>query len=183
MHQQCLKKETNNNVDVKIEKATSTTSPVEEENDRQFLSTLSVNNSLNMSCPLGNQPIQSHPSPLAGLQLIIAPYAAKFLVLAIKDRVRHGRHFTFKTQGSAVTFLAESVTGSIVSKTEPYGIIGYWLQVMISNDLLNKMLESFQCLNGISYDKIELPKVFEWPENNLEIIIDNIFDDRVTEIN
>lgn len=86
-------------------------------------------NSMDMSTISNTQPIPAKLMPLHGLELIIAPLFAKYLVLAVRDRLRHGRHFTFKSENSAITFVSESVTGVVVSKIEPYVIQGYWLQV------------------------------------------------------
>lgn len=131
-----------------------------------------VDNSLNISCPFDNQSMpESRVIPLDGLHLTLAPYAAKFLMLAIRDRIRHGRHFTFKCQNSAVTFVSESVTGAVVTKHQPYGVLGYWMQVLISNELIPKMIDAFRELT-ISDEKMELPKHFEWPDKNLVIDID-----------
>lgn len=151
------------------------TNNVNDNNERKFL-----DNSLTMSCPFDNN-MQSSSLPnessnhiisLDGLHLTLAPYAAKFLMLAIRDRIRHGRHFTFKCQNSAVTFVSESVTGAVVTKVNPYGVLGYWMQVLISDDLIPKMIDAFKELT-IGDDKMVLPKHFEWPDKNLIIDIDN----------
>uniref|UniRef100_A0A1B0DF74 Uncharacterized protein n=1 Tax=Phlebotomus papatasi TaxID=29031 RepID=A0A1B0DF74_PHLPP len=62
-----------------------------------FSSSMSTSNSLSMSGPIDTKPVTGHTVPLGGIEFTLAPYAAKFLVLAIKDRIRHGRHFTFKS--------------------------------------------------------------------------------------
>lgn len=61
----------------------------------------------------------------------------------------HGRHFTFKSilSHSAVTIVAPSVTGTFVSKEKPYVVQGPWLQVLLSEELAEKMAEEFQILN------------------------------------
>lgn len=143
--------------------------------DQKFTSSsLSTNNSLNMCCPLNAsyQPNTSQVVHLEGLQLTLAPYAAKFLVLAIRDRIRHGRHFTFKCQNLALTLVSESVTGAVVTKKNPYGVLGYWMQILITDDLIDVMLESFQELVG-GIRTMTLPKEYDWPDKNLKIIIDN----------
>lgn len=62
----------------------------------------------------------------------------------------HGRHFTFKSilSHSAVTIVAPSVTGTVVSKERPYVVQGPWLQVLLSEELSEKMAEEFQVLNA-----------------------------------
>lgn len=112
----------------------SVNQPIKTETDcteivNNFPTSMSVNNSLSMCCPLDYQPMQSQVISLDGLHLTLAPYAAKFLILAIKDRIRHGRHFTFKCQNRALTFVSESVSGAVVSRKAPYGVLGYWIQV------------------------------------------------------
>ncbi|XP_029161034.1 suppressor of fused homolog [Nylanderia fulva] len=108
---------------------------------------------------------------LSGLHLTFNLEAGSLLPLAIKGRVMHGRHFTFKSilSHTAVTIVAPSVTGTFVSKDRPYVVQGPWLQVLLSEELAEKMAEEFQILN--TPDKIQLPKTFSWPEHNLVITI------------
>lgn len=60
----------------------------------------------------------------------------------------HGRHFTFKSilSHTAVTIVAPSVTGTFVSKDRPYVVQGPWLQVLLSEELSEKMAEEFEIL-------------------------------------
>lgn len=135
-----------------------------------------INNSQSiggMSCPLDSQELPSRVVHLEGLELTLAPYAGKFLILAIRDRIRHGRHFTFKSPNMAVTFVAESVTGSVVSRENPYGVLGYWIQVMIPDYMIPRMLEALQPLDKTIENFTTLPLTFEWNEMNLRIVIDN----------
>ncbi|XP_036342403.1 suppressor of fused homolog [Rhagoletis pomonella] len=130
------------------------------------------NSSLHKSCPLNYQPHSANSVSFDGIEITLAPYAAKYLMLAIKDRIRHGRHFTFKAQHLALTLVAETVTGAIVSKSSPYGIIGYWIQVLIPKELVPRMMEAFQNLQldmvAESKEKYEL----YWPEWKLKLTID-----------
>jgi len=73
----------------------------------------------------------------------------------------HGRHFTFKSilSHSAVTIVAPSVTGTFVSKENPYVVQGPWLQVLLSEELSEKMAEEFQILNAP--DKVNMRDCFE----------------------
>lgn len=61
----------------------------------------------------------------------------------------HGRHFTFKSilSHTAITIVAPSVTGTFVSKDRPYVVQGPWLQVLLSEELSERMAEEFQILN------------------------------------
>lgn len=101
---------------------------IEDSENKNFLSSMSTSNSLAMSCPV-QYPMESQVIHLEGLHITLAPYAAKFLMLAIKDRIRHGRHFTFKCQNRALTFVSELVSGSAVTRSTPFGVLGYWTQV------------------------------------------------------
>lgn len=132
-----------------------------------------LNNSLSMSCPIDSQPIPSRVIPLEGLELTLPVYAAKFLILAIKDRIRHGRHFTFKSGNLAVTFVAESVTGSVATKALPFVVLGYWIQVLIPDDLIPRMLNKLEPIDWRNTNNLELPISFEWPDMNFKIVIVN----------
>lgn len=123
MQEQCTLNENVKKVEIKTEQ------PEAVDGSNNFLSSMSISNSLNQCCPLEYQPQQSRVLHLEGLHLTLAPCAAKFLVLAIRDRIRHGRHFTFKCQNMAITFVSESVSGSVVTKANPFGVLGYWMQV------------------------------------------------------
>lgn len=62
----------------------------------------------------------------------------------------HGRHFTFKSvlSHSAITIVASSVTGTLVSNDKPYVVQGPWLQVLINDELAAKMADEFQIFNS-----------------------------------
>lgn len=61
----------------------------------------------------------------------------------------HGRHFTFKSilSHAAVTIVAPSVTGTLVTKDKPYVVQGPWLQVLLPENLAERMSYEFQILN------------------------------------
>lgn len=67
-----------------------------------------------------------------------------------RGRVMHGRHFTFKSilSHTAITIVAPSVTGTLVSREKPYVVQGPWLQVLLPEDLSEKMAQEFQILNS-----------------------------------
>lgn len=103
-----------------------------ESNDTRFFEAMSCSNSLDKSAMSFRDELNPPKSiALEGLELKIAPQYAKYLVLAIRDRIRHGRHFTFKSDHLAITFVSETVTGDgvAVSKREPFAMLGYWMQV------------------------------------------------------
>lgn len=88
-----------------------------------------------------------------------------------RGRVRHGRHFTFKSAlgETAVTLVAHSVTGTLVNPDNPYVAQGSWLQVLIPDDLEQDMAVTFQAL--ASPEALSLPKTFSWPDRKLSITI------------
>ncbi|UXI20331.1 26S proteasome non-ATPase [Sarcoptes scabiei] len=59
--------------------------------------------------------------------------AGILLPLALRGRLKHGRHFTFKNvEGDlAVTFVTASIEGSFVTEEKPYAIQGPWLQILV----------------------------------------------------
>lgn len=107
-----------------------------ESNDARFFEAMSCSNSLDKSAmSIIRDELLSQPKsafPLEGLEIKIGPDYAKYLALAINDRIRHGRHFTLKNDRLALTFISEAVTGDgvAVTKREPYALFGYWLQVL-----------------------------------------------------
>lgn len=111
--------------------------------------------------------------PLEGLELTVAPQFAKYLVLAIRDRLRHGRHFTLKSESTAITFVSELVGGTVVTKAMPYALQSFWMQVLIPNDLIPYMVEKLESLVDYEDNSSDSEKVFEWPDHYLKIIIGN----------
>lgn len=65
-----------------------------------------------------------------------------------RGRVKHGRHFTFKSVlgDTAITLVAPVVTGTLVTAEQPYVVHGPWLQVLIPDQLAQKMITSFEIL-------------------------------------
>ncbi|KAJ4431518.1 hypothetical protein ANN_20116, partial [Periplaneta americana] len=86
---------------------------------------------------------------LEGLHLTFNLEAGSLLPLAIRGRVKHGRHFTFKSVlgDTAITLVAPTVTGTLVDAEHPYVAHGPWLQVLIPDDLAQVMSDSFEVLN------------------------------------
>lgn len=126
-------KQTNENVDAPVIKS--------DVNDARFFEAMSISHSLDKSAmSIVRNELNNHPKaiPLEGLELKIGPESAKYLALAIKDRIRHGRHFTFKNDNLALTFVSESVTGDgvAVSKATPFALFGFWIQVSVISNVL-----------------------------------------------
>lgn len=138
LNAQILIDKLNENIDAPIKTET---------NDSRFFEAMSCSNSLDKSAMTMKDDLNPPKAvPLEGLELKIAPMFAKYLVLAIRDRIRHGRHFTFKSDYLAITFVAETVTGDgvVVTKQEPYAIFGYWMQV----SFVKQFLFAFLFLNN-----------------------------------
>jgi len=97
--------------------------------------------------------------------------AGNILPLAFKGRLKHGRHFTFKTVSGdlAITLVTESVSGSHVSLESPYAIHGPWLQILIPRSSLDGMIEELE--EVFPLQQTHLPKVFSWQDNTLSITI------------
>ncbi|XP_050420297.1 suppressor of fused homolog [Adelges cooleyi] len=97
--------------------------------------------------------------------------AGLLLPFVLKGRIRHGRHFTFKSivGDSTITFVAPSVSGSVVTEEKPYVAQGSWLQVLVPNSFLETMENSLNFLNEPILEP--LPKTVFWSEQNLTITI------------
>lgn len=108
---------------------------------------------------------------LDGLHLTFNLEAGSLLPLAIRGRVRHGRHFTFKSVlgETAITLVASSVTGTLVDSEKPYVSQGAWLQVLIPDELIPSMAQSFETLT--KPEQLALPKTFSWPDRKLSVTI------------
>lgn len=112
-----------------------------------------------------------HVRRLEGVHLAFNLEAGSLLPLAVRGRVRHGRHFTFKSMldDTAITLVAASVTGTLVNHERPYAAQGAWLQVLIPDDLAQDMANTFAAL--AAPETLLLPKTFVWPEQKLTITI------------
>ncbi|XP_070540904.1 suppressor of fused homolog [Ptychodera flava] len=106
-----------------------------------------------------------------GVKLKFNMEAGALLPLALKGRLKHGRHFTFKsiTGDVAVTLVSPHVEGSIVDETHNYAAHGPWLQILIADDALDSIIEDLEVLSNPS--EVELPKHFTWPNKRLAITI------------
>lgn len=75
------------------------------------------------------------------------------LLIIFRGRVKHGRHFTFKSVlgETAITLVAHSVTGTLVENEHPFVTQGSWLQVLISDDLAQDMAVTFQVYQSFTF--------------------------------
>ncbi|KAL8598341.1 hypothetical protein ACOMHN_047662 [Nucella lapillus] len=72
--------------------------------------------------------------------------AGSLLPLALRGRLKHGRHFTFKSvlNDVAVTLVSPSVVGSIADEEHPFAAHGTWLQVLIRSDFREEMISDLE---------------------------------------
>ncbi|XP_078499782.1 suppressor of fused homolog isoform X2 [Lissotriton helveticus] len=98
--------------------------------------------------------------------------------LCLRGRLLHGRHFTYKsiTGDTAITFVSTGVEGAFATEEHPYAAHGPWLQILLTEELVEKMLEDLDDLT--SPEELKLPKEYSWPEKKLKISIlpDTVFD-------
>ncbi|XP_018645652.1 suppressor of fused, putative [Schistosoma mansoni] len=98
--------------------------------------------------------------------------AGEMLPLAVNDRLRHGRHFTFLNANypdHAITLVPSGVSGAFVSEETPYVARGPWLQILLTDDFLEQLEFQFSCL--LYPNELHLPLVFRWPERHLRICL------------
>ncbi|CAG0883225.1 unnamed protein product [Cyprideis torosa] len=108
---------------------------------------------------------------LGGVRFNLNLEAAGLLPLALRGRIRHGRHFTFKSVSgeTAVTLVAPAVTGAFTSPREPYVAHGPWLHVLVQEELAETMLKD---VNDLLLQKhLSLPVDLQWPEYGLTVTI------------
>lgn len=93
------------------------------------------------------------------------------LPLALRGRLKHGRHFTFKSvlNEAAITLVSSSVVGSIATEQSPFAAHGPWLQVLISDDFIDEMLHDLSFIADTNV--ITSPKVFQWENRHVTITI------------
>ena len=67
---------------------------------------------------------------------------------SFRGRLKHGRHFTFKSFAgdSAVTFVSEGVEGSLVGVDRPLSAHGPWLQVWVDPQHTDKILADIETI-------------------------------------
>nr|XP_054765551.1 suppressor of fused homolog [Lytechinus pictus] len=108
---------------------------------------------------------------LDGVSIKLNLEAAALLSLAVRGRLTHGRHFTFKNVANdcAVTLVSPSVEGSFVEETHPYVAKGPWLQLLIRSEFAETMASDLEFLQ--SKEKLDLPKVIDWRDKRITLTI------------
>ncbi|MBN3295849.1 SUFU protein, partial [Amia calva] len=98
--------------------------------------------------------------------------------LCLRGRLLHGRHFTYKsiTGDTAITFVSTGVEGAFATEEHPYAAHGPWLQILLTEEFVERMLDDLEDLTALLETK--LPKEYSWPEKKLKISIlpDSVFD-------
>ncbi|XP_068238037.1 suppressor of fused homolog [Palaemon carinicauda] len=105
------------------------------------------------------------------IHLTINLESGALLPLALRGRLKHGRHFTFKSvlDAWAVTFVSPAVAGSFVDSGCPYASRGPWLQILIPDDFLPTLVDDLSDL--ADPDEVTIPLTFRWPNKKLSITI------------
>ncbi|ELU09419.1 hypothetical protein CAPTEDRAFT_156783 [Capitella teleta] len=108
---------------------------------------------------------------IEGVHLKLNLEAGSLLPLAVKGRLRHGRHFTFKSvmNDVAVTLVSNLVVGSIVDEHNPYAAHGPWLQILLMDDFMEDFMADISELTHMPDS--QLPKTYQWPSHKLTITI------------
>ncbi|KAM9476967.1 suppressor of fused homolog isoform 2-T2 [Clarias gariepinus] len=100
------------------------------------------------------------------------------LPLCLRGRLLHGRHFTYKSINgdTAITFVSTGVEGAFATEEHPYAAHGPWLQILLTEEFVERMLVDLQDLS--IRDESKLPKEYSWPDKKLKISIlpDTVFD-------
>ncbi|OQR71854.1 suppressor of fused-like [Tropilaelaps mercedesae] len=131
---------------------------------------------------VGGRPVEDYcledgmPAPtkkLKALHLQINLEAGLLLPLMLKGRLKHGRHFTYKSamNSSALTFVVPSVQGSFVSEESPFAVQGQWCQALIQEDLVEDMIEDLDHLTKDDPETLELPRTYNFPHHHLAITL------------
>ncbi|XP_015924709.1 suppressor of fused homolog [Parasteatoda tepidariorum] len=108
---------------------------------------------------------------LEGIHLRFNLEAGSLLSLALQGRLKHGRHFTFKSVvgDTIITFVPVNVTGAFVDEEHPYAAHGPWLQVLLKEEDIECMLAELTELSEL--DAFALPKTFEWCDRRLIVTL------------
>ncbi|KAG7159799.1 Suppressor of fused-like [Homarus americanus] len=108
---------------------------------------------------------------LESVHLTINLESGALLPLALRGRLKHGRHFTFKSvvDIGAVTLVPPAVAGAFVDAACPYASRGPWLQIFIPDDFLPLMAADLADL--ADPEEVTLPTTFRWPNKKLTITV------------
>uniref|UniRef100_A0A8C4W2X4 Suppressor of fused homolog n=1 Tax=Gopherus evgoodei TaxID=1825980 RepID=A0A8C4W2X4_9SAUR len=87
--------------------------------------------------------------------------------LCLRGRLLHGRHFTYKsiTGDTAITFVSTGVEGAFATEEHPYAAHGPWLQILLTEEFVERMLEDLEDLT--SPEEVRLRCSHIWPREKL----------------
>lgn len=98
--------------------------------------------------------------------------------LAIRGRLNHGRHFTFRSPHAdgAITFVSDGIEGALATADNPFVTRGSWLQVYLGKEQGKSILQDIEqlLLENTSLGKekrVSLPVVLEWPALHLKVTV------------
>ncbi|OQV17904.1 Suppressor of fused-like protein [Hypsibius exemplaris] len=113
----------------------------------------------------------SHIKFLDSVHLSFNQEAGSLLGLALCGRLLHGRHFTFRnvTTDHAITFVAEEVRGTAVSRERPLAVAGNWLQVYLQEKDIMEMAADVRVLT--MPEKFLPYRLFSWPNLRLNVTV------------
>jgi len=97
--------------------------------------------------------------------------AGLLIPLALKGRVRHGRHFTFKSGSDdfCITFVTSSINGAYATSERPFASHGNWLHILLQDALIDAILLDFEAF--MKCEGEAFPRTFLWPEYHFAITI------------
>ncbi|XP_071792669.1 suppressor of fused homolog [Asterias amurensis] len=124
------------------------------------------------SDPQGNLVELGNPRCLDKVHIKLNHEAAALFPLAMKGRLKHGRHFTFKSVAGdcAITLVSNGVEGAFVEESHPYAARGQWLQVLFSGESIDAVAEDLDEVNAPE-QQLYLPKTYQWQDMGLTITI------------
>lgn len=113
----------------------------------------------------------SRTRTLRGVHLRFGFEAAMLLPLALRGRLNHGRHFTFHSsvRNVAITFVTPKVTGSLTDNEHKFAACGTWLQVLITDDFLQRLDRDLDELTRPK--EVKLPREYCWSQYGLLISV------------
>jgi len=97
--------------------------------------------------------------------------AGLLIPLALKGRVRHGRHFTFKSGSDdfCITIVTSSINGAYATSEHPFASHGNWLHILLSDSLIDQILLDFEAF--MKCEGEAFPRTFLWPEYHFAITV------------
>ena len=66
-------------------------------------------------------------------------------VCVCRGRLKHGRHFTYKSLSGdvAITLVCAGVQGALVTESQPVAAHGPWVQIYVSEGLMDHIAQDF----------------------------------------